>query len=87
VVEPVAGRTLGLADLQAPCRQQLAGYTVPREPCLVDHMVRSPSVKADDRWARDGAAESREQEGPGPVLPGFTGCHRSGCGWHLCPSA
>jgi 3-oxocholest-4-en-26-oate---CoA ligase len=63
VVEPVAGGSPGLEDLQASCREQLAGYKVPRELCLVDHMVRSPSGKADYRWARDRAAASHEESG------------------------
>jgi acyl-CoA synthetase (AMP-forming)/AMP-acid ligase II len=56
VVEPAGETSPTLEDLQHLGRQQLAGYKLPRGLCLVDHMVRSPSGKADYRWARDQAA-------------------------------
>jgi acyl-CoA synthetase (AMP-forming)/AMP-acid ligase II len=40
-----------LAELADHCRQVIAGYKVPRELHVVDHMVRSPSGKADYPWA------------------------------------
>lgn len=52
VVEARPGQQPTLEELQAHCREELAGYKVPREVCLVDHMVRSPSGKADYTWAR-----------------------------------
>jgi acyl-CoA synthetase (AMP-forming)/AMP-acid ligase II len=56
VVEPAGQTSPTLEDLQDISRQHLAAYKVPRGLCLVDHMVRSPSGKADYRWARDQAA-------------------------------
>ncbi|WP_369409022.1 acyl-CoA synthetase [Herbidospora yilanensis] len=52
VVEP---RTKDLtdADLDAHCRERLSGYKVPRQYAFVDELVRSPSGKADYRWARE----------------------------------
>jgi acyl-CoA synthetase (AMP-forming)/AMP-acid ligase II len=47
-----------LADLQAHCRGQLAGYKVPRDLQLVDEVVRSPAGKADYHWARNVVARS-----------------------------
>ncbi|MFF0200408.1 acyl-CoA synthetase [Streptomyces sp. NPDC005017] len=50
---------LSLADVQAHCRALLAGYKVPRRLVVTERVRRSPSGKADYRWARDvaGAAE------------------------------
>jgi acyl-CoA synthetase (AMP-forming)/AMP-acid ligase II len=41
-----------LEDLAEHCRTKIAGYKVPRELHLVDEVVRSPSGKADYRWAK-----------------------------------
>jgi 3-oxocholest-4-en-26-oate---CoA ligase len=60
VIEPVAGTTPTLEDLQQLSRQKLAGYKAPRRLCLVDRMVRSPSGKADYRWARNQALTGEE---------------------------
>ncbi|MFJ8082236.1 acyl-CoA synthetase [Streptomyces sp. NPDC096205] len=48
-----------LEDIQAHCRTQLAGYKVPRRLVVTDTIRRSPSGKADYRWAREvaGAAD------------------------------
>jgi acyl-CoA synthetase (AMP-forming)/AMP-acid ligase II len=62
VIEPVAGTTPTLEDLQHLSRQKLAGYKAPRRLCLVDRMVRSPSGKADYRWARDQANQALARE-------------------------
>jgi acyl-CoA synthetase (AMP-forming)/AMP-acid ligase II len=53
----------GLASVQQFCRQRLAGYKVPRDVHLVAAIERTPSGKADYRWAR--AVVSGET----PVLP------------------
>jgi acyl-CoA synthetase (AMP-forming)/AMP-acid ligase II len=53
VVQPRAGSTLSLDDVQTFCRDRIAGYKVPRAIALVDQMVRSPSGKADYRWAKE----------------------------------
>jgi acyl-CoA synthetase (AMP-forming)/AMP-acid ligase II len=52
VVEPVPGAVVDLESVQALCREQLAGYKVPRELCVVPSIVRSPAGKADYRWAK-----------------------------------
>jgi 3-oxocholest-4-en-26-oate---CoA ligase len=52
------GATLTLEELQGFCRDQLAGYKVPRALVVVPEVMRSPAGKADYRWARQRAAES-----------------------------
>ncbi|MGW2920165.1 acyl-CoA synthetase [Streptomyces angustmyceticus] len=47
---------LDLAGLQLHCRNRLAGYKIPRAVVFTDHIRRSPSGKADYRWARAVAA-------------------------------
>ncbi|UXY25891.1 acyl-CoA synthetase [Streptomyces sp. HUAS TT20] len=44
---------LSLTDLQNHCRAQLAGYKIPRQLVITDSIQRSPSGKADYRWARE----------------------------------
>jgi acyl-CoA synthetase (AMP-forming)/AMP-acid ligase II len=39
-------------ELAAHARTTIAGYKVPRAIVVVDDMVRSPSGKADYRWAK-----------------------------------
>ncbi|WP_031025708.1 acyl-CoA synthetase [Streptomyces sp. NRRL WC-3725] len=48
-----------LADIQSHCRTRLAGYKVPRRLVITDAIQRSPSGKADYRWARQVAAAER----------------------------
>ena len=50
-----------LDDLEAHVRQQLAGYKVPRTIWLVDQIGRTPSGKADYRWAHGYAKEHAER--------------------------
>lgn len=45
-----------LEDIQTHCRSHLAGYKIPRQLVLTDSIRRSPSGKADYRWAREVAA-------------------------------
>ncbi|CCK32557.1 Long-chain-fatty-acid--CoA ligase FadD19 [Streptomyces davaonensis JCM 4913] len=45
-----------LDDIQAHCRTHLAGYKIPRQLVLTEAVRRSPSGKADYRWAREVAA-------------------------------
>jgi len=52
-----AGRP-SLEDIQTHCRTHLAGYKIPRQLVLTDVIQRSPSGKADYRWARAVAAEA-----------------------------
>ncbi len=39
-------------------RASLAGYKVPKQVVFVDEVVRSPSGKADYRWAAEIAASA-----------------------------
>jgi acyl-CoA synthetase (AMP-forming)/AMP-acid ligase II len=52
VVQPRNGHSVTLADVDAHCRTYVSGYKVPRELHIVDEIVRSPSGKADYRWAK-----------------------------------
>jgi acyl-CoA synthetase (AMP-forming)/AMP-acid ligase II len=52
VVQPRQGNTPSLDDLDAHCRDHIAGYKVPRELHLVAEIVRSPSGKPDYPWAK-----------------------------------
>ncbi|MDI9886487.1 acyl-CoA synthetase [Streptomyces sp. HNM0645] len=47
---------LDLGSVQAHCRSMLAGYKIPRQLVLAPAIQRSPSGKADYRWARAVAA-------------------------------
>lgn len=55
VVEPWPGHRVTAGELDAHCRTLLSGYKVPRTYAFVGRMVRSPSGKADYRWARETA--------------------------------
>jgi acyl-CoA synthetase (AMP-forming)/AMP-acid ligase II len=52
VVKARGGATPTAEDLAAHARETIAGYKVPKEVHLVDEIVRSPSGKADYRWAK-----------------------------------
>ncbi|MCX3062849.1 acyl-CoA synthetase [Streptomyces beihaiensis] len=52
---------LTLDRLRTHCRSHLAGYKIPRQLVLTDSIRRSPSGKADYRWAR--AVASRSADG------------------------
>ncbi|MFJ4277213.1 acyl-CoA synthetase [Streptomyces massasporeus] len=45
-----------LQDMQTHCRDRLAGYKIPRQLVITESIQRSPSGKADYRWAREVAA-------------------------------
>ncbi|MEU9571102.1 acyl-CoA synthetase [Streptomyces massasporeus] len=45
-----------LQDIQTHCRDRLAGYKIPRQLVITASIRRSPSGKADYRWAREVAA-------------------------------
>ena len=53
VIAPVDGSTPTVEDIDAHCRGKLASYKIPKGIVLVDEIVRSPSGKADYRWAKD----------------------------------
>ncbi|WP_053668097.1 acyl-CoA synthetase [Streptomyces sp. NRRL B-1140] len=42
-----------LEDIRAHCRDRLAGYKIPRRLVITESIRRSPSGKADYRWARE----------------------------------
>ncbi|MFD9431078.1 acyl-CoA synthetase [Streptomyces sp. NPDC060002] len=49
-----------LEEIQHHCRSRLAGYKIPRQLVVTESIRRSPSGKADYRWAREVAvAEDR----------------------------
>jgi acyl-CoA synthetase (AMP-forming)/AMP-acid ligase II len=52
-----------LADVAAHCKASLAAYKAPKHLVLVDAIVRSPSGKADYRWARETAEKSVPAQG------------------------
>jgi acyl-CoA synthetase (AMP-forming)/AMP-acid ligase II len=54
-LRPDASATAG--DLRAHCREHLAGYKLPATVTFTDAVVRSPSGKADYRWAKRVLAE------------------------------
>ncbi|TVL93379.1 acyl-CoA synthetase [Streptomyces sp. SAJ15] len=61
VVQPRAGADPLTAEaLRAHCRARLAGYKIPRTVVFTDHVQRSPSGKADYRWAREVASGAAE---------------------------
>jgi len=55
VVSLKPGASLTLDELQAHCRNEVAGYKVPRQMTVVPSVVRSPSGKADYVWAKEAA--------------------------------
>jgi 3-oxocholest-4-en-26-oate---CoA ligase len=59
VVQPGGGiAPPTLDELAAHCRATLAGYKAPKHLVVVDAVVRSPSGKADYRWARETAEKA-----------------------------
>jgi 3-oxocholest-4-en-26-oate---CoA ligase len=52
IVQLREGADLDLADLETVVRKHIAGYKVPRTVWVTDHIGRTPSGKADYRWAR-----------------------------------
>ncbi|MFF7446285.1 MULTISPECIES: AMP-binding protein [unclassified Streptomyces] len=47
-----------LDDIQTHCRTHLAGYKIPRQLVIQESIRRSPSGKADYRWAREVAVRA-----------------------------
>jgi 3-oxocholest-4-en-26-oate---CoA ligase len=60
VVAPVGDATPTLDELADHCKRRMAGYKAPKRMVLVDHIVRSPSGKADYRWALATAEKARD---------------------------
>jgi acyl-CoA synthetase (AMP-forming)/AMP-acid ligase II len=52
VVQARDGVTLTLDEIDAHCREHVAGYKVPRELHVVAAIERSPSGKPDYPWAK-----------------------------------
>ncbi|MFF0744629.1 acyl-CoA synthetase [Streptomyces sp. NPDC004111] len=50
-----------LTAIQEHCRTRLAGYKIPRKLVITDRIRRSPSGKADYRWAKAAAAQGEQQ--------------------------
>jgi acyl-CoA synthetase (AMP-forming)/AMP-acid ligase II len=61
IIQPRADKHPTLEDIQAHCRQAIAGYKVPRQLHVVEAIVRSPSGKPDYRWAAGIVAEDPEE--------------------------
>jgi acyl-CoA synthetase (AMP-forming)/AMP-acid ligase II len=57
LLQPRPGKAPTLEDLQAHCRNQIAGYKVPRELLLTDEVPRLPNGKPDYRRAKERARE------------------------------
>ncbi len=53
-----------LHDIQTHCRTQLAGYKIPRRLVITESIQRSPSGKADYRWARSVVAAAEAEAEP-----------------------
>jgi acyl-CoA synthetase (AMP-forming)/AMP-acid ligase II len=53
VVQPTPGTDPSEGELVSLVRASLAGYKVPKQVVFVDEVVRSPSGKADYRWAAE----------------------------------
>ncbi|XUL93157.1 acyl-CoA synthetase [Streptomyces galilaeus] len=61
VVELRAGAVRpSLDDIQTHCRSHLAGYKIPRQLVIAETIQRSPSGKADYRWAREVAVAAAQ---------------------------
>jgi len=52
VVQPRAGCQVDGEALRTLCRETMAGYKVPRQVVVAESITRSPSGKADYRWAK-----------------------------------
>jgi acyl-CoA synthetase (AMP-forming)/AMP-acid ligase II len=58
VVEPTSGTTPTGDELRSLARETLAGFKVPKQVIFVDKIVRSPTGKADYRWAAQVATQA-----------------------------
>ncbi|GGT36842.1 fatty-acyl-CoA synthase [Streptomyces kurssanovii] len=71
VVQLRAGaRAPTLAAIQSHCRTRLAGYKIPRRLVIAPEIQRSPSGKADYRWARAVATGAADTDGAEPAGTG-----------------
>jgi acyl-CoA synthetase (AMP-forming)/AMP-acid ligase II len=67
LVQPRAGAVPSLDELQAHCRERLAGYKLPRRLVLIDSIPRTPVGKPDYRVARTTALKY-DRQGVGSAL-------------------
>ncbi|MBM3662858.1 MAG: acyl-CoA synthetase [Actinobacteria bacterium] len=58
VVQPVSGERVDLEELTEHAREHLAGYKLPKALVVVEVIERSPTGKADYRWARQVVASA-----------------------------
>jgi 3-oxocholest-4-en-26-oate---CoA ligase len=67
VMQPRPGARIDADEVARFCRGRLAAYKIPRSVVAVDAVQRSPSGKADYRWAREAALHNLgpRQERPG----------------------
>jgi acyl-CoA synthetase (AMP-forming)/AMP-acid ligase II len=65
IIQPRADKRPTLEDIQAHCREAIAGFKVPRQLHVVETIVRSPSGKPDYRWAADIVAGAPEESDAG----------------------
>jgi len=63
VVQPRAGCQVDSEALRTLCRGKMAGYKVPRKVVVADAITRSPSGKADYRWAKAFALATLADDG------------------------
>ena len=69
LIEPRAGHTVELPEIDQRVRRHVAGYKAPRDILLVDAIVRSPSGKPDYRWGKATAIQRLADEQPAPDQP------------------
>ena len=65
IIQPRGERVPTLDEIQAHCRDHIAGYKVPRQLHVVDTIERSPSGKPDYRWAAGIASTAPEETDSG----------------------
>jgi 3-oxocholest-4-en-26-oate---CoA ligase len=61
VVQLVDGADPADADLREVCAQHLAGYKIPKSFVRTPQIVRSPTGKADYRWAKQVASRHTDR--------------------------
>jgi 3-oxocholest-4-en-26-oate---CoA ligase len=72
VVQPRSGRTIDYAALDAHVRTQIAGYKAPRSLWVVEEITRTPTGKADYRWAKRHTEQSPASHDTSPAATGRT---------------
>ena len=75
VVQPTPGTEPTEEELMSLVRASLAGYKVPKQVVFVDEVVRSPSGKADYRWAAAGGGLSLKRP-TGPAVAEIASAQR-----------